>query len=143
MNKNVKLILTVISIAFLVGVIYAMYMYFNPRETLDDKKADIEIPATDLIQKFTGNVKAVDLAFKDKIIQVSGTVAKVDTPSTVVFDNGGNYIVASTLLNSDHAPKKGDVVTLKGRYSGYVINDDQFMIPAEIKINEAVLVPKK
>jgi len=142
MNKNIKLIITILLIAVVIGVLYGMYMYFNPRDTVDDKKPDIVIQATDLVQKFTADAKSEDLQLKDKIIQVSGTVAKVDTPSTLVFDNGGNYIIAANLLKSDQSVKNGDVVSLKGRYSGYIINDDMFMIPAEIKINEAVLVKK-
>jgi len=35
--------------------------------------------------------------------------------------------------------KQGDNTTIKGIYSGYIINDETFMIPAEIKIDKCTL----
>ena len=36
--------------------------------------------------------------------------------------------------------KEGTKIIVKGIYSGFVINDDTFMIPAEIKIDKCTLL---
>jgi DNA-binding beta-propeller fold protein YncE len=138
-----KVFASLIALAILVGVVYAAYLYFTPHQTAENKEPDILLSADNIIKKFTDNDKETDAAFKNKIIQVSGTIAKIDTPAVIIFDNGGNYIIAANTYLKDSHLKKGDIITLKGSYSGYIINDDMFMIPAEIKLNECFIVPQK
>ncbi len=61
----------------------------------------------------------------------------------IIFDDGGNYIIIANGLLAQKKEikllKEGNLIKIKGIYSGFVINDETFMIPAEIKIDRCTL----
>lgn len=67
-----------------------------------------------------------------------------DSVCNVIFDNGGNYIIIAGGLQEQKKDvkllKEGNLIEIKGIYSGFVINDETFMIPAEIKIDRCTLI---
>jgi len=116
-------------------------------ENIASKKADIQLTDKELIDEFIANAKSADIKYTNKIVELSGTLKKTEVHDSVcnlIFDNGGNYIVIASCILS-HAKeitglKEASVVKIKGIYSGYIINDETFMIPAEIKIDRCTLL---
>ena len=146
MSKSFKVIFFIIVAFLFVGIGVIAYLYFEPVKIIARQKTDIFLLDTDLMKDFNENEKLAAKKYENKIIELTGIVKKTeikDSICTVIFDNGGNYIIVA---NCDYNTKNdiqqlhtGGKATLKGIYSGYVINDETFMIPAEIKIDKCTL----
>ncbi len=147
MSKTLKAILYLIIAVLLLGAGYAAYIYFKPVKVISDQKVDIQISDKDLLKYFTENQQEANIKYENKILELTGTVKKTevnDTVCTVIFDQGGNFIIiANCALDAQkdvQQLKQGAHITIKGIYSGYIINDETFMIPAEIKIDKCTLI---
>jgi hypothetical protein len=146
MSKTLKAILYLIIAVLLLGAGYAAYIYFKPVKVISDQKVDIQISDKDLLKYFTENQQEANIKYENKILELNGTVKKTevnDSVCTVIFDSGGDFIIiANCILDAKkdvQQLKQGDNTTIKGIYSGYIINDETFMIPAEIKIDKCTL----
>jgi hypothetical protein len=147
MSKSIKAIVLIIAVVSIIGISYLAYLYFEPTKDIATQKTDIHLTEEILINDFIKSDKIADSLYKNKIVELTGKVKKIeaqDTISTLVFDNGGNFIIIANCLSSIKTELKqlkvGSNITVKGIYSGYIINDDTFMIPAEIKIDKCTLV---
>ncbi|MCC6583724.1 MAG: hypothetical protein IT271_08485 [Chitinophagales bacterium] len=146
MSKTVKVIVYLIIAVLLLGAGYAAYVYFKPVKVIADQKADVQLSDKELLKYFTENQQAANIKYENKILELSGTVKKTevnDSVCTVIFDEGGDFIIiANCALDAQkdvQQLKQGAQITIKGIYSGYIINDETFMIPAEIKIDKCTL----
>ena len=147
MSKSIKAIALIIAVISIIGISYLAYLYFEPTKEIATQKTDLHLTEEILINDFIKSDKIADSLYKNKIVELTGKVKKIeaqDTISTLVFDNGGNFIIIANCLSSIKTELKqlkvGSNITVKGIYSGYIINDDTFMIPAEIKIDKCTLV---
>ena len=147
MSKSIKAIVLIIAVISIIGISYLAYLYFEPTKDIATQKTDLHLTEEILINDFIKSDKIADSLYKNKIVELTGKVKKIeaqDTISTLVFDNGGNFIIIANCLSSTNQElkqlKEGTNITVKGIYSGYIINDDTFMIPAEIKIDKCTLV---
>ena len=147
MSKSIKAIVLIIAVVSIIGISYLAYLYFEPTKDIATQKTDLHLTEEILINDFIKSDKIADSLYKNKIVELTGKVKKIeaqDTISTLVFDNGGNFIIIANCLSSIKTELKqlkvGSNITVKGIYSGYIINDDTFMIPAEIKIDKCTLV---
>ena len=147
MSKSIKAIVLIIAVVSIIGISYLAYLYFEPTKDIATQKTDLHLTEEILINDFIKSDKIADSLYKNKIVELTGKVKKIeaqDTISTLVFDNGGNFIIIANCLSSIKTELKqlkvGSNITVKGIYSGYIINDDAFMIPAEIKIDKCTLV---
>ena len=147
MSKTYKILFFVTVTVLFSGIIYLAFIYFQPVKDISKQQPDIIITDTQMFSDFTNNPKDADVTYKNKIIELSGTIKKTevkDSICTVIFDSGGNYIiVANCDYDTENEVKKlkeNSKIKLKGIYSGYIINDDTFMIPAEIKIDKCSIV---
>lgn len=147
MSKTYKILFFAIVSVLFSGIIYLAFIYFQPVKDISKQQPDIIITDTQMFSDFTNSPKDADVTYKNKIIELSGTIKKTevkDSICTVIFDSGGNYIiVANCDYDTENEVKKlkeNSKIKLKGIYSGYIINDDTFMIPAEIKIDKCSIV---
>ncbi|HRH57568.1 MAG TPA: hypothetical protein PLS10_07950 [Chitinophagales bacterium] len=147
MSKTYKILFFVTVTVLFSGIIYLAFIYFQPVKDISKQQPDIIITDTQMFSDFTNSPKDADVTYKNKIIELSGTIKKTevkDSICTVIFDSGGNYIiVANCDYDTENEVKKlkeNSKIKLKGIYSGYIINDDTFMIPAEIKIDKCSIV---
>ncbi len=147
MSKTYKILLFVIISVLFSGIVYLAFIYFQPVKNISKQQPDVITTDTKMFSDFTNNPKDADVAYKNKIIELSGTIKKTevkDSICTVIFDSGGNYIIVANCdydtENEVKELKENSKIKLKGIYSGYIINDDTFMIPAEIKIDKCSIV---
>lgn len=136
-----------LSVVILIALAYASYIYFKPMENIASKITDIQLTDKELLDEFIANAKSADIKYTNKIVELSGTLKKTEVHDSVcnlIFDNGGNYIVIASCMLSQKkevaALKETSNIKIKGIYSGYIINDETFMIPAEIKIDRCTLL---
>lgn len=147
MPKSINRFLLLAAAFLLLVFIVAAYIYFKPVKNISGQKADIESNIVEICNEFDSNAEVADTKYKNKILQLTGTVKKSevqDSVCTMIFDNGGHFILVANFYPDENEKVKkykvADKVIVKGMYSGYVINDDTFMIPAEIKLDKCSVV---
>lgn len=134
--------LKVLLVLFIVGVIAAFLVYKfvinKPHADISKAKADFEFAANDLWQKYTTDSKMSDSLFTGKVIQVDGTVGRVeeaDSTIYVVFVMEADSMFGDRSIRCELDPvqvsekpliKTGDAVKLKGLCSGYDETDIKF-----------------
>lgn len=139
-----KLLLGILAVG-LAGGGYALWVYNKPHEDVRDMKAQAVYRTDALIKAFSKDAAAMDSELSDKIVEIKGMISAIDHGETQVlvqFDEGGDYIITAYLPvagNEVSLLREGREVVLKSRYSGYVINDDSFLIPADIKFEPCYL----
>lgn len=142
-----KKIITVFYIAFFLAISFATYQYFKPTKNIANQKTDIQLTGKQLLKDFNINHTNAEIKYKNKVVELYGAIktAEVkDSICSVVFDDGGNFIIVANFVYSEKRDVEklieGDFITIKGIYSGFIVNDDTFMIPAEIKIDKCTLL---
>jgi putative nucleic acid binding protein len=106
---------------------YIYYRVSKPRPGLSNVPPAVNITATELYRKYEANETTADSLFLDKVIEVTGTIADVEsTDSTLSLElkggesGGVNCSIAGG--NKTNAFKAGDAITLKGRCSGFLMD---------------------
>lgn len=130
MTKLLGDIVKIIYVALLVAVLgLTVNGCDTSSETSSDSvgKPDIKVDAGKILKEYENNEAAADGKYKDKTLEVSGVVAKVDTEMfddkkyTVEVDGGGKYNLTSVtchnLSSKDVAKiKKGQKITVVGKF---------------------------
>jgi hypothetical protein len=139
--------LFILGIGSLILLTYGLFLYFQPVKNISKQDADFSLSQKQLTDEFSSDAQKADTKYKNKIIEISGIVKKTETNnpnSSIIFDEGGNFLIVANAQADKSAEFKtlqpGDKVIIKGIYSGYIVIDDMFMIPAEIKIDKCSLV---
>lgn len=147
MSKTIKYSLVAFLVAIVIGIAYGLFIYFEPVKDIATQKTDIKLTDKQILAEFNENNLFADSLYKNKIIEITGNVKKTeinDSTYNVVIDDGGNYIIIASCVEETKSKlalqKEGNTITLKGIYNGYVINDETFMIPAEIKIDRCTVL---
>jgi hypothetical protein len=125
MSKSIKVIVLIIAVISIIGISYLAYLYFEPTKDIATQKTDLQLTEEILINDFIKDDKIADSLYKNKIVELTGKVKKIeaqDSISTLVFDNGGNFIIIANCLSSIKTELKqlkvGSNITVKGIYSG-------------------------
>jgi len=147
MSETIKYSLAAFLVAIVIGIAYGLFIYFEPVKDIATQKTDIKLTDMQILAEFNENNLFADSLYKNKIIEITGNVKKTeinDSTYNVVIDDGGNYIIIASCVEETKSKlalqKEGNTITLKGIYNGYVINDETFMIPAEIKIDRCTVL---
>jgi len=112
------------------GLAWAWYMYQKPHQGVEGVKADFKIDAGTLFVRFQQDENKADSQFLDKVVEVKGRVASIEkTDSTLNVElqagagpGGINCNVASAKGDRAGLPKKGEVIMVKGRCSGFLMD---------------------
>jgi hypothetical protein len=121
-----KKIILPLLILVLGGAAVAYYMYNKPVESLDKKKADVEVSAEQLLADYEANEQAADDKYLGKVVAVTGKVAQVTTDdgkSKIHLETGNPISMVITELdegNETGGLAAGDQATVKGMCSGYL-----------------------
>lgn len=137
MNK--KKIILVILILGIVGAFIAYKMYNKPHVDVAATSSDITITANNLLNDFSTDETSANAKYLDKIVEVSGTIAKLETEAdkgVVVLQTNEDFgSVRCTLSEASTQKindlKVGDNITLKGICTGYLM--DVVLVKSEIK----------
>lgn len=130
-----------------IALIVALRLYFKPHEDIGRQQADFRFTAGELAGLFNESAGDAEARLTGTVVELSGTpgsVKRLDAQFLLTFDEGGDYVVQAYVPEAgiDTASlTAGTPVSLKCRYAGHVINDEDFLIPADIKIEACVVLP--
>ncbi|MEZ5008157.1 MAG: hypothetical protein R2753_08415, partial [Chitinophagales bacterium] len=133
-------------ITAILGLSYGYWMYNKPHENIEKSKISAHFQANELMASMEGDAEDLKLSLQNQVISVEGDVkniSRTDDQYLVSFDNGGDYIVLAYFkdeLSELNEIKEGDKIKFKGKYAGVIINDEDFMIPADIKVENCYLI---
>lgn len=147
-NKYLRWALIGGTVALTAALAYGLYRYFQPVTGVQDLKTDIRLTDSQLLAEFEADPARAELKYRNKVLEITGTVAKTEPDSAggkLIFDKKGKFVVVAACTSENRekvaAIEQNQSVHVKGVYTGYVVIDDMFMIPGEIKIDPCTLVP--
>jgi hypothetical protein len=81
MSKKIRYILIFLILALIVAVAAWMYIFKDSESNVASHKTEVTIDAPKLLQAFETNEDSANREYRDKVIQVSGTVGSVTRDS--------------------------------------------------------------
>jgi hypothetical protein len=130
-----------IVICLLVFSIIGVYWYQKPRAGVSDIKPDYTIGAKELYSAFEQDENKANEQYVGKVIEVKGAVDNVQLTDTTVnllltgnVAGGINCSIKKEKNDQKAMPLKGDVVTVKGRCVGFLM---------DVNLVDAVIQNKK
>lgn len=113
----------------LVAFIWAWRLYHKPHESAAGETAAVTIDADSLYHQYQLDEHAADLKYMGKVIEVSGKLVEIQHSGNaeiwiVSTQPGGGGINCQMFPGAkpEVMPKAGDVVTLKGRCTGFLMD---------------------
>lgn len=143
MKKSILYIGIFLAIA---GICYGYWMYNKPHENIKKATVATSFQAEELMNRMEQEGSSLKEILNDEVIGIEGEVKNItatDDQYLVSFDNGGKYVVLAYFYDELSSLKKinaGNRIKFKGKYVGVIINDDDFLIPADIKIENCYLI---
>jgi len=134
MKKKLIIGALIVIVLAVVGVWY--FIFYSPvhnRFTVDNKKG-VGVTATDIAKEFTTNEAAATTKYNNKVLEISGEVDHIDADSTggmVFLKTGDPNTMVSCRLRAPQGVQPGTTVTVKGVFTGFILN--------EVQLNEAVI----
>jgi len=130
MKKWIKVLAVLAIIGIIAAVLVFKFVYNKPHPDFEKKKADYSLMAKELYESYKMDETAAADKFNGKVVEVSGTLSKVETSGELViavfeFEDGmfGPEGVRVTMLpNQNDALKAVDItgeIVLKGFCTGY------------------------
>ena len=129
MQKKLLFFAGIVLCLLMIGVA-GLYWYQKPRTSLSNIKPAYTISANDLYNSFQQNEQKANHQFLEKVVQVKGVIDNVQvTDSTISCllsaDNpmgGINCSLSKNKMNKQMLPAKGNVIQVKGRCVGFLID---------------------
>jgi hypothetical protein len=121
MKRNLLVTLLVVVI---LGALVGVYFYTKKTPDVVNDKPDVALSAAALIAAFEKDTAAAGKQYIDKIVQVSGTVKRIDTAGAVVLGEESSPSEVVVGLDRRHTKdyeqlKVGGPALLQGICSGY------------------------
>ena len=138
MKKWLKVLFGLLIVGIIAALLVYKFVINKPHADISKAKAAFEFAANDLWSKYTTDTKASDSLFTGKVIQIDGTVSRVETAdstSYVVFVMEADSTFGDKSIRCELDPKQleekpniknGDALKLKGLCSGYDETDIKF-----------------
>jgi tRNA_anti-like len=118
-----------IPLLLLFAFAWAYHLYVKPHESAAGETADFAIDADSLYQQYQANEHVADQKYLGKVIEVSGKLSEIQhSGSSEIWilspQTGGGGINCQLFAGTkpDPEPKSGDVVTVKGRCTGFLMD---------------------
>jgi hypothetical protein len=124
--KSRKVIAGCVALLLLIGLVAAFEYNKPPRSAAAEK--GIAIKADQLYRQFTENEKAADSLYRNKVLQVTGSILSIKHTNqgqdVLVLDSGDPVFGTSCTLEQPSpqlkALKPGDQIAIKGICTGYL-----------------------
>ncbi len=118
-------------VVLLAGVAVAWWIFTEKFDDTSNVQSDFTVTSPAFIKEFQQDLKKANEKYSEKIIVVSGTVAKIETVDTtanvkMIDGETGDYIIFAFQqqhLAEAKALKEGDPVSIKGSCSNGVYSD--------------------
>ena len=119
-----KKIIIAIGVLALIGAGVGFYTFNKPLESTKSLSSHYSLNADDLLLEFEEDETAANTKYLDKVLEVKGTVEKIDRKegSTTVYLDANNPMsnIIFTLEEPNSSLKEGDEVVMKGICTGYL-----------------------
>jgi hypothetical protein len=141
-----KIVLALFIVGLLGGIGYGTWMYFKPHQNILKTKPAQTLSAEQMINQFTEATVEENNEWIGQVIQINGKITKLIEQNNVLvvsMDYGKNYIIQAYLKEGVELASElneGAEITLKGLFVGAIINDDDFFIPADIKLEQCYII---
>jgi hypothetical protein len=129
MKTYIKILLGVVMFIGLAAILAALYMYNLKHTDMAKAKPDFIITATALLKEFEDNEAAASAKYINKIVELTGTVATVKPAennivniSLVTESDLSSVICTFAAISDPSSVKTGDVITLRGECSGFLMD---------------------
>lgn len=128
LNIKVKIGLSILTIVIAV-VLYGVYLFNKPMESIVGMKADFIISATELQAAYEADEKASDKKYLGKVVEVTGTLQSINKDSkgniSLLLDTDNPISAVSCSLDLKSMVltpliQPGQKVVIKGFCSGYL-----------------------
>jgi len=118
-----------IPLLLLLAVAWAYYLYVKPHQSAAGETADFTVDADSLYSQYQTNEHAADQKYLGKVIEVSGKLSEIQHNGNaevwILSQQGAGGGINCQLfagVKPDPEPKSGDIVTIKGRCTGYLMD---------------------
>ena len=129
MRKKRTILWVGISLLLIFGIAWGYHLYVKPHQSAAGESADVTIEADSLYHQYQADEHASDQKFLGKVIEVSGKLAEIQhSGNSEVWilspQPGGGGINCQLFAGTkvDPEPKAGDMVTIKGRCTGFLMD---------------------
>lgn len=135
-----KKILLLGLIVAVIGGIFAYRIWNKPHEDIRKQRPATTMTATQLLSAFEADAEAKDADLTEVVLILEGEPSNSsfsDEFQMITFDEGGDFVIQAYLPKAENESftwKDGQSVRMLCKYSGYIINDESFLIPADIKL---------
>jgi hypothetical protein len=147
-SKRRRLFFIIAGIIVLAAIAAGSYAYYEfNRKNMDLKnvKPDIAITSSELMKKFTVDLRNYDSLFKNKVVEITGMITRIDsTELPVIVFFGEKNSMSSIQCSMDpehHQPERslivGNMTKLKGMYIGAISEE---LFGTDIKLNRCVII---
>lgn len=133
-------------IGALIGAVFVYRIWTKPHEDIRKQKPSVNITATQLLASFSADYAAKDAELKDVVLVLEGIPSKINEAEEhhlISYDEGGDFTIQAYLPKNENnlkAMDEGQSIRLLCKYSGYLINDESFLIPADIKLEPCYIL---
>jgi RecJ-like exonuclease len=118
-----------IPLLLLLGAAWAYHLYVKPHQSAAGETADFTVDGDSLYSQYQANEHIADAKFLGKVIEVRGKLSDIQHNGNaevwILSQQGGGGGINCQLfagVKPDPEPKTGDIVTLKGRCTGYLMD---------------------
>ena len=141
-------ILILLSIGF--GAWKGLEEYNRTNEDLSTVKADINIPAVDLIREYEANDLAADQKYLGRIVETRGNIKKIEKDEkgyyTVIMGDTSIHSSVRCSMDTTHNEDAahltaGSSVTVRGACTGF--NKDEIGLGSDVILNRCAIIVKK
>jgi hypothetical protein len=137
-------IITVFVIAVAAAGSYAWYEFNRKNKNLKNVKPDIVITSSELMKNFTVDLKNQDSLYKNKVVEITGVITRIDStelPMIVFFGEKNSMSSIQCSLDPEHQPGPllmvDNLTTIKGMYIGAISEE---LFGTDIKLNRCVII---
>ncbi len=129
MLKTKTILWVGIPLLLLFAFAWAYHLYVKPHQSAAGESADFTIEADSLYQQYQTNEHLSDQKYLGKVIEVSGKLSEIQHSGNNEIwilspQQGGGGINCQLFAGTkpDPEPKSGDLVTVKGRCTGFLMD---------------------
>jgi hypothetical protein len=108
---------------------WAYHLYDKPHQSAADETVSLSIPADSLYRQYQADEHAADQKYMGKVIEVTGRISEIQHNGAseiwiLSTQQGGGGINCELFpgAKTGTPPKAGDLVTVKGRCTGFLMD---------------------
>jgi len=140
-KKNKFTFISLFFIIVIIGLLFLLNQYNKPAVDITNLEADLVINVDEILKDFQKDEEKANLKYTDNIIEVHGEISKISTidgnATITLKDNEFDANVICNVQPQENKEalqlKKGDLVSLKGICTGYLL--DVIMVKCVIENN--------